>query len=590
MTATAPSAEPVEVAEQLLAAASDGGVERLWFTSGSDLTSLQEAEARRRAHSRGTPSIVTSPHEHVGLCAAMGEAMVRRQPSMTAVHADLGVLHQGGALHNAFRGNYPVLLLGGYPATTPERRTASVYWKQQRWDPGGAVRQYVKWEHRLASHDDPALVVARALQVAMSPPRGPAYLAVPDEVGRAPAGPADSVAGLADVQLPGGDHDQLELIATRLLRAEQPLVVTDRLGDDPAVVATFDALVEEFGLAVTSTRHRMNLRDDHPCRWHGSTLAEADAVLAVEHPVPWIPVREQPSTATWIGVVGTDPLQGEIPVYEFPASLRLQVDPARFLMRLHETMRRLARPADRERARERVAAWQARIQPPRPPRRSGQPTPGDVAAGLGEVIGAEDQVCWEIVDLAALPRSRPGTLFEKGGSSLGWAVGAAVGARLGSADRPTVAVTGDGGYLMGSPASTLWLQHQLDAPVLTVVVNNQGHRTGTQAVAEDYPHGYAVAEDRYPGGVFDPSPDHAAHARSQGGFGAQVTDAAELVDGLRRARDAVELERVPAVVDVRVKPHRPPRRTQDSAAPQQRRPADSWSDPPGDARHHGSEA
>lgn len=584
MTGVASSTQPAEVAEQLLAAASDGGVQRLWFTSGSELTSLQEAEARRRAHRQRTPSIVTSPHEHVGLCAAMGEAMVRRAPSMTAVHADLGMLHQGGALHNAFRGSYPVLLLGGYPATTPERRTASVYWKQQRWDPGGPVRQYVKWEHRLASSDDPGLIVARALQVAMSPPRGPAYLTMPDEVGRAPAGRSLPTRDLAEVHLPGGDQDQLESIATNLLRAEQPLVLTDRLGDDPAAVATFDALVEEFGLAVTSTRHRMNLRDDHPCRWHGTSLPEADAVLAIEHPVPWIPFREQPAPSTWIGAVGTDPLQSEIPVYEFPASLRLQVDPGRFLMGLHEAMRRCARPVDRERARQRVSSWEGRVQRASPPRRSGRPTADDVATGLGAVIGAESQVCWEIVDLSALPRSQPGTLFEKGGSSLGWAIGAAVGARLASSDRPTVAVTGDGGYLMGSPASTLWLQQQLDAPVLTVVVNNQGHRTGTRAVREDYPHGYAVAEGRYPGGALEPSPDHAAHARSQGAFGVQVTDAAVLVEGLRRAREAVEHERIPAVVDVRVKPHRT------SCPPQHDLAVDDPPASPDRSRRHGRQA
>ena len=45
----------------------------------------------------------------MALNAALGTAMVRNQPAATAVHVDVGTLNYGGAVHTAWRGNYPVL-------------------------------------------------------------------------------------------------------------------------------------------------------------------------------------------------------------------------------------------------------------------------------------------------------------------------------------------------------------------------------------------------------------------------------------------------------------------------------------------------
>ena len=108
---------------------------------------------------------------------------------------------------------------------------------------------------------------------------------------------------LGIARLGAGDDDALQAIAARLLAAERPLLITDRAGRDPAAVAALDALAREFGLAVRATRHRLNLPDGHPSRWAGGTynsagiargdgligLADADAVLVVDHLVPWIP-------------------------------------------------------------------------------------------------------------------------------------------------------------------------------------------------------------------------------------------------------------------------------------------------------------
>ena len=50
------------------------------------------------------------------------------------------------------------------------------------FDQGGMVREYVKWDYELRDGQPVDAVVDRALDIAMSEPRGPVYLTLPREV------------------------------------------------------------------------------------------------------------------------------------------------------------------------------------------------------------------------------------------------------------------------------------------------------------------------------------------------------------------------------------------------------------------------
>ncbi|WP_416906018.1 thiamine pyrophosphate-dependent enzyme [Micromonospora echinospora] len=559
MTAAATPDAGASAAAAVLASASASGVRRLWFTSGSELTSFQEAGARARHAGEPTPEIVTCPHEHVALTAAMGDTMVSGRPAMTAAHADLGLLHHGGAIHNAMWGDHPVLIMSGYPPTRAESRTSPVFWKQQRWDQGSIVRQYVKWDYKLSALDDPGLIVARGLQVALAPRRGPVYLAVPEEVGRHPVpatGRVPSAQALGIPVLGPGDAGVVSEVARRLTTARRPVIVTDRVGEDPRAVALLAELADSLGVEVRATRYRMNLPDDSPWR-STAPLDQFDVVVVLDHPVPWMPALEQPSDDAWIGWVGPDPIESRVPLHELRADARTVADPAAFLAAVlgevgatgtgaadHVRQRRQRPPVD-------GAARPATGGVPA----AGVPTPALIAAALDRHLRPDDLLTWEVFDTTAVTRTKAGTLFEKGGSSLGWSVAAATGASIASGGAHAVAVTGDGSYLFGSPDSCLWLQQQHDAPVVTVVVNNGGYRTGTTTLAAHYPGGLAAAEPTVVGGHLTPSPDFAAHARSQGCYGERVVRAADLAAALDRARTAVERDRVPAVLDVWIPEH-----------------------------------
>lgn len=551
-------------AEHILAAARRCGVQHLWMTTGSDLTSFQEAAARCSRDGVPAPQILTAPHEHVGLTAAIGETMWDGRASMTAVHADLGVLHQGGAIHNALLGRSPVLTLSGYPPVSEAQRRHPVYWYQQRWDPGATIRQYSRWDYRLSSLDDPSVVTERALQVALSPPTGPVHLIVPDEVAREERPVGDLARHLerrppAPARLGAAPDDACLSLAERILASRFPVVVTDRLGTDPAAVALLAALAEDFGLPVVAGRHRLNLPDGHPALVGASALSDCDCVILLDSPIPWIPGRGGPQPGVWTAAIGADPLVRDVPVWEFPVDLTLQVDVLATLPVLYEALRSRSRAGS-----EQAAASAARLRraaeqhPVRIAAEGSGPvlTESDIAHALSDLLDPEDLLVTEVFDTGAVRREVPGTLFEKGASSLGWAQAAAMGLRVAADDRSTTCVTGDGSYVFGSPTAALWAQQDLDRPVLTVVIANGGYRTGSTTLAAHYPGGAAVSAGDYRGGLLEPGPRLAAQAQAAGGHGVVVSERSSLRAELRRARDRVERDRVPAVVEVVVEHHR----------------------------------
>ena len=146
-------------------------------------------------------------------------------------------------------------------------------------------------------------------------------------------------------------------------------------------------------------------------------------------------------------------------------------------------------------------------------------------------------------------RSLPGTYFRRAGSSGGWGVGAAMGAKLAKPDCDVVHATGDGFFMFGSPLEALWAASYHKAPFLSVVYVNRSYSTGTRAVRGTYPKGAAAGRGDYLGGVFDPPPNFAKVAESVDGYGEVVSDSDQVGPALRRGLEATRKGH-PAVVAV----------------------------------------
>ena len=559
--------DAADAGEAIVAAMTAGGVDMLFFTSGSELAFYQEAIAKAQAQRRNAPRLVLLPHETVALNAALGYAAVTGRPAATAAHVDVGTQHYGSAIHSAMRSGLPVLITAGAPpvaraGTARGARDAGHFWVQDIPDQNGIVRQYMKWDHRLELHENPGLLVSRALQVACTPPYGPVYLSIPREV--ALASPADAsfptAAQLGKALPPSPDPEALADVCERLMSARNPAIVVSGSGRDPASVALLVELCERLALPVVDAASRSYhcFPMDHPLYQGTIPLNDMDVIAVLEAEVPWVPGRHAPSADAYVAVIDQDPVKLRIPTFDFEANVRITSGATQALRamlsiltsRPHGVGERAKRWADASRARVDRAQADARAASAKSPI-----DPQWLSYCLGEAL---DDNCVLVDDtLSHNPLYRhlsklggSARYFRNPGSAGGWGPGMALGVKLGAPQRDVVLATGDGFWMYGSPTAALWSAKRYGAPFLSIVYQNRSYTTGTVATAALYPEGYAVRAG-LEGGYLDPPMDFAKEAEAAGAYGENVTDPGEVPEAI--ARGLQEVRRgTPAVIAVRL--------------------------------------
>ena len=163
------------------------GLDYLFCNLGTDHAPLIEEMARWRKAGRAFPKTILCPHENVAMHMAAGYAMATGRGQGVLVHVDVGTGNSAVAMHNAFRGRIPVLLMAGRaPFTQRGELTGSrdtyVHFVQEPYDQASIVRPYVKWEYSLPSGVVAKEALRRAHTMMQSDPKGPVYLMLPREM------------------------------------------------------------------------------------------------------------------------------------------------------------------------------------------------------------------------------------------------------------------------------------------------------------------------------------------------------------------------------------------------------------------------
>jgi acetolactate synthase-1/2/3 large subunit len=131
--------------------------------------------------------------------------------------------------------------------------------------------------------------------------------------------------------------------------------------------------------------------------------------------------------------------------------------------------------------------------------------------------------------------------------AMGYAVPAAIGAKIAFPDRMVVAMVGDGGFMMtGQEIATAF--HHGVAPIV-LVFNNQMY--GTIRMHQERHHPYRVS------GTALTNPDFAKYIEAFGGHGEVVTETAQFAPAFRRAVESGK----PALIELRVNPNQITTRT-----------------------------
>ncbi len=545
-------------------------VDYIFANTGTDFPPIIEALARGEANGSAPdggklPTAIAVPHENVAVSMAYGHTMVSGRPQAVMVHVNVGTANAVCGLINASRGRVPMLLAAGrtpyHETGPPGARNRPIQWAQEMFDQAGLVRETVKWDYELSRSDLVEAAVDRAMAVALSEPMGPVYLTLPREVlAEESAGEAPPVS--APSAPPGPDPDAVERAAGILAGAERPVIVTGDAGRSAAAFETLSRLADRHAIPVVSYFARsLCIASDHPMNLGydpGPLLADADAVLAVDCDVPWIPSLQGPPAGCQVIHLGVDPLFSRYPVRSFPCDLAIDASPALALRALDAAVAQRTRDADAVAARH--AALAARSAELRAGwRRAAEESKGDRPIGvpwlshcIGRIAGDDAIVLNELgLSPTQLTLRRPGSYFGLSpAGGLGWGLGAALGAKLAAPDRLVIAAVGDGAYMFGNPTPAHYVSRAHDLPVLYVVSNNAGWGAVRAATKAMYPDGAAMRRNAVPLTALDPMPDFETVVAASGGYGERVEDPAALPDALDRAVRAVREEGRQALLNV----------------------------------------
>jgi acetolactate synthase I/II/III large subunit len=493
---------------------------------------------------RGLPDTrlrhVTPRHEQGAGFMADGYARASGRPAACLIITGPGLTNIATALGQAYADSVPLLVISSvnnsHELGMGEGRLHEL--PSQR----NLMAGLTAFSHTLLRPDDLPGVLARAFAVFGAARPRPVHIELPLDVitARADHVPQQRV---MSVVRPGPAPDAIAAAAELLRRAERPLVVLGGGAQDAAPQAR--ALVERLGaLAVTTVNGMGILPPEHPL-CPGSTLSQH-------------PVLEELAEADVVLAVGTELGETDTLLFDGQPTLggrlvRIDIDPRQLTSNalpdvailgdagpaLEALERELGDyEADRPKAVQRAQSLRGRSQRLLDGRqRLHQRFMATVQEALPGVILVGDST--QLVYSANMfyQAEQPRSYFNSstGYGTLGYALPAALGAKLARPGRPVVALVGDGGlqFTVGELATAV----ELALPLPILLWNNRGYGEIKRYMAErGIPQ---IGVDIY-------TPDFLTIAR---GFGCRA-EKAESLKHLRWLLQQADQETGPTLIEV----------------------------------------
>ena len=537
------------------------GVDCIFLNSGTDYPPIIESWAKYEAEGRKTPRVIISPHEYAAMSAAQGYAQITGRAQAVFVHVDVGTQNIGGAMHNAFRCRAPVFVFAGISPYTMEGelhggRNAHIQFLQNAADQAGIVRGYTKLNHEYRSGMNIQQMTYRALQIAQSEPMGPVYMTAAREVlEEAGVDIGDDVSRWGPVSPSALDEESVKTLALALSKAKKPLIITTYSGRNTQCVGELVSLAERLAIPVIETNETsaMNFPGGNPLHAGFDTrgfIEYADLALIIDCDVPWIPVNAKPKAKCRVFCIDSDPLKEHIPLWSVKAERYMRADSFTALRQINKELEQnklILNQTLIESRREKVHGIHKKMRESweYTGGNEGVITPEFLTLCVRDVIDDDTIILNETitanpVTMRLLPRSKPGTLFGNGGSSLGWHGGAAIGMKLACPDKDIVALAGDGTYIFSCPTAVHWMAAKYNTPFMTIIYNNQGWNAPTQITRSQYPDGFASKTGNFKTSLSPPARLDLVAQAAGGAFARAVSDPEDLPQALEEGREAVK--------------------------------------------------
>jgi benzoylformate decarboxylase len=484
---------------------------------------------------------VLTLQETVAAGIADGYARATGRATVLQLHSGVGLGNGIGMLYQSKRGHTPLVVLAGEAGIAYDAMDA-----QMAADLVAMARPVTKWATRVVDPRSLLRVLRRAVKLAMTPPRGPVFVALPmdvlDALNDEPVVPT-AVPQTRTVPAP----DLVARAAALLAPARRPLLlVGDGVavsGAEPELARVAQRLGADVYFVDSSEAH---MPADHPLV-RGSlghmfgpvsraAVAEADAVLIVgTYVFPEVfPDLVSPFAAD-AAIVHVDLDDYEI-AKNHPVTLGLVADPKLTLAALGDVLERLRTPEQDAAAAEHVRRRTAE-------QATAAAAPDDTLIGalLTELAGrapADLTVFDEALTaspylLRYLPPRLPGHYFATRGGSLGVGIPGAIGLKLAHPDRTVVGFAGDGGSMYTYQA--LWTAARYQVPAAFVVCNNHRYELLNKNI-EQYWWERDIVKHPFPRSfdLSEPEIDFVGLARALGADGVRVDKAEQVPDAVER--------------------------------------------------------
>ena len=531
----------------------------IFSSPGSEWAPVWEALARQKVGNRAGPTYLDCWHETLAVDMSIGYTQMTGRMQAVMLHAGVGMLQGSMGIQAAQNREIPMIVMSGEALT---------YGEQPGFDPGPQwyrnnlsvvggphrlVESVTKWSSQATSVFTLYETVVRAGELAQRTPMGPVYLNVPIEVMLhewTPPAQFRTVPAAPKTQpLP----QDIENVATLLVNAQNPVMITDDAGRDPAAYAALVELCELLAIPVVegAVSAYANFPKNHPLH-QGANIApfqsDADLVLLVACRAPWYPPSNSPANANIIAI-NDNPIKGHVAYQNLQADTYLEGDIATSLRLLVESVRAIGIPAAR--LAERRERWQREHTKQEAARSAAEIKARDdfpidpfwLLRAIREtmpsdVIYVDETVVHSRMLHQHLSWNRPQSFFRSSGG-LGQGFGTALGYKLAAPERPVVLLVGDGSFLYNPVVQALGASRGHRLPVLVIVFNNKAYEAMRQNHLAYYPDGAALQNNIYHG-VNIEGPDYSELGKPFGFSGRRVEMPNQLMGALHEGLSDVK--------------------------------------------------
>lgn len=495
-----------------------------------------------------SPMLVAARHEEGAGLMAEAYAKATRKTGVCMVTRGPGLTHLAIAIHTARQDSTPLVALVGQVPTDVRYREAF-----QEMDIVAYGRAMGKDAIEINRGDRAAELMEKAFHIAASGRPGPVIVSLPEDVDRAVAASAHARVVNCFASAPSAEaiDEAIEL----LQRAKRPMIVVGggvtRTGATPALVA----LAERLGAGVFTGWRRFDAFPNDHAHYLGplpvipqelvAPLLEADVVLAIG-----TRLGEFTTKAYSWPVVGQKLIHIDISAEDAGggwagADLAIVSDAASAIAALNRAL-------DDRRGDARDASDLAELRRHYVTRTTPRPWQGRVGGGTLSLEGVYADL------LSALPGNasiscdagtfggwlmryyrwkEPQTLFAPTAGGMGYALPAAIGAKLARPHAPSISFAGDGGFAMTMSEIETAVRLGLKGTV-SLVFNNSNYGTIRAHQNREFPQRHVATQL---GKI-----DFAMTARSMGAKGFTVTRNDQFLPALQAALAAD----CPAVIDI----------------------------------------